>query len=115
MNKWMTALLAIALCLPALAFAQSSSSQQEKTPDQVRQEQANQAAMNNVQGMNTSPHHEMTGMVNEDGTRFTSGDTSYQVANPDSLKNYANQTVKVNFQLNTESNKIKIDKVNPSK
>src|SRR3954464_12784162 len=99
MNKWMTALLAIALCLPALAFAQSSSSQQdaqsgssqqEKTPDQVRQEQANQAAMNNVQGMNTSPHHEMTGMVNEDGTRFTSGDTSYQVANPDSLKNYAN-------------------------
>jgi hypothetical protein len=113
MNKWTTALLAIALCLPALAFAQNSS--QQETPDQVRQQQANQAAMNNVQGMNTSPHHEMTGMVNEDGTRFTSDNVSYQVANPGKLKNYANQNVTVKFQNDTESNKIKIDKVNPSK
>jgi hypothetical protein len=114
MNKSMTALLAIALCLPALAFAQSSSGQQS-TSDQVRQDQANQSAMNNMEGMNTSPHHEMTGMVNEDGTRFTSDNVSYQVANPNSLKNYANQTVTVKFQNETEKNKIKINKVNPSK
>jgi len=114
MNKWTTALLAIALCLPALAFAQDSS-QQQSNQDQVRQDQANQAAMNNMQGMNTSPHHEMTGMVNEDGTRFTSDNVSYQVSNPDKLKSYANQNVTVKFQNQTESNKIKITKVNPSK
>ena len=114
MNKWKTALLAIALSLPALAFAQTSNSQQE-TPDKVQQQQANQSAMNDVQGMNTAPHHEMTGMVNEDGTRFTSNDVSYMVANPHALKNYVNQTVTVKFQNDTENNKIKIDKVNPSK
>ena len=115
MNKWTTALLAIALCLPALAFAQSSSSQQQDSASQVQQQQANQAAMNNMQGMNTSPHHEMTGTVNEDGTRFMSDNVSYQVANPDKLKNYANQNVTVRFQNDTQNNKIKIDKVNPSK
>lgn len=113
MNKWTTALLAIALCLPALAFAQSSTDQQ--SADQAQQDRANQAAMNHSQGMNTSPHHEMTGMVNEDGTRFVSNDVSYQVANPDKLKNYANQNVTVKFQDETENNKIKITKVNPSK
>ena len=113
MTKWTTALLAIALCLPALAFAQDSSQQQSK--DQVQQQQANQAAMNTTQGMNTSPHHEMTGMVNEDGTRFTSDNVSYQVANPDKLKNYANQNVTVKFQSETENNKIKVTKVHPSK
>ena len=112
MNKWMTALLAIALCLPALAFAQDS---QQSDQDKARQDQANQAAMNSTQGMNTSPHHEMTGMVNEDGTRFTSDNVSYQVANPDKLKSYANQNVTVKFQNETENNKIKITKVNPSK
>ena len=114
MNKWTLALLAIALCLPALAFAQSSSSQQE-TPDQVRQQQANQAAMDHSQGMDTSPHHEMTGTVNEDGTHFTNGDTVYQVQNPGALKNYFNQNVTIKFQLSPDSNKIKITKVNPSK
>lgn len=108
MNKWTTALLAIALCLPALAFAQQDATQAQK-------DAANQAAMNSQQGMNTSPHHEMTGMVNEDGTRFTSDNVSYQVANPGKLKSYANQNVTVKFQNETEKNMIKITKVNPSK
>jgi Tfp pilus assembly protein PilV len=113
MNKFTTALLAIALSVPVLAFAQSSNGQD--TANQEQRQAANQSAMNQVDGMNTSPHHEMTGTVNEDGTRFTSNNVSYQVANPHALKKYENQNVTVKFQNDTESNKIKIDKVNPSK
>ena len=112
MNKVTTALLAIALSLPALAMAQSSSNSQDSS--QVKQEQANQAAMNNVDGMNTSAHKTMTGMVTDNGRRFTSDNVSYQVSNPGSLKNYDNQNVTVKVQFNTTKNTIKIDKVNPA-
>jgi hypothetical protein len=112
MNRITTALLAIALSVPALAMAQSSSSQQQDN-GQVQQEQSNQAAMNSVSGMNTSAHKTMTGMVTDNGKRFTSDNVSYQVSNPDSLKNYDNQNVTVNVQFNTTKNTIKVDKVNP--
>ena len=115
MNKVTTALLASALSVPALAMAQSSSSsQQQDNNAQVQQEQSNQAAMNSVSGMNTSAHKTMTGMVTDNGKRFTSDNVSYQVSNPDSLKSYDNQNVTVNVQFNTTKNTIKVDKVNPA-
>jgi hypothetical protein len=112
MNKIATALLAIALSVPVLAFAQSSSDQQDST--KAQQTQANQAAMNDVDGMNTAPHKTMTGMVSDNGTRFISDNVSYQVSNPDKLKNYDNQNVTVKVQFNTGKNTIRIDKVNPA-
>ncbi len=112
MSKITIALLAIALSVPALAFAQSSSNSQDST--QVQQEQANQAAMNNVDGMNTSAHKTMTGMVTDNGRRFTSDNVSYQVKNPDTLKNYDNQNVTVTVQFITSKNMIKVHKVTPA-
>src|ERR1700743_1005735 len=102
MNKLSTALLAIAWSVPALAFAQSSSDQQDTS--KAQQTQANQAAMNDVAGMNTAPHRTMTGMVTDNGTRFTSDNVSYQVSNPDKLKNYDNQNGTVKVQVNTSKN-----------
>ncbi len=113
MTKVTTALLAIALSVPAVAFAQSSSPQ-DNSQQQVQQEQANQAAANHTNGMNTSPHQMLTGTVSNGGKTFTSSDTAYQVSNPDSLKNYDGQTVSVKFQFNSENNTIRINKVQPA-
>lgn len=113
MNKVTMALLAIALSIPALAMAQSSNDQQNGK--QMQQTEANQAAMDNVDGMNTSAHRTMTGTVSDNGKRFTSDNVSYQVSNPNSLKNYENQNVTVKVQFNTTNNTIKVDKVNPAK
>lgn len=109
MNKILTGLLALALFTPALALAQND---QQQNSDAQRAQQ-NQAAENQVNGSNTSPHQMMTGMVSDNGNSFTSNNTKYQVSNPDALKNYNNQTVTVKYQFNTESNSIKINKVNP--
>jgi hypothetical protein len=124
-----TALLAIALSVPAVAMAQSttqdnsaqSTSQQDsmqtsQSNTQADQAKQNQAAETQMNGMNTSPHQTMTGMVSADGKTFTTSDNKvYQVSNPGSLKDYANQNVTVKAQFNTDSNSIKINKVNPSK
>jgi hypothetical protein len=53
-------------------------------------------------------------MVSDNGTRFISDNVSYQVSNPDKLKNYDNQNVTVKVQFNTSKNTIRIDKVNPA-
>lgn len=108
MNKITTALLAIALSIPVLALAQN-----DQQDNHAKQQEANQAAMNNVAGMNTSPNHTMTGMVSDNGKRFVSNNVSYKVSNPDSLKSYENQNVTVKFQFNTGNNTIRVDKVNP--
>jgi hypothetical protein len=112
MTKVTTALLAIALSVPAVAIAQSSG-QQDNSQPQVQQEQANQAASDQMNGMDTSPHQMLTGVVSNGGKTFTSNDTAYQVANSDMLKNYDGQTVSVKFQFNPEKNTIKINKVQP--
>ncbi len=114
MTKITTALLAIALSVPVAGFAQSSMSQQNQSAAHAQQQEANQAASNDMNGMNTSPHQMMTGMVNADGKTITGTDnTVYQVSNPNSLKNYVGQNVSVKYQFNTENNSIKITKVNP--
>ncbi len=114
MTKVMTALLALvalALFVPAMALAQNTN--QPDTNAQAQQQEANQAAMNQVDGFNTSPHHEMIGTVSDNGRKFTSNNTTWSVSNPGALKNYDNQNVTVKFQFNTGNNTIKVDKVNP--
>lgn len=109
MTKLMTALIALALFVPALAFAQNTN--QPDNRKQAQQQENNQAAMDQVQGTDTSPVHEMKGMVGDNGKTFTSHNTVWTVSNPDALKSYDNQNVTVKFWFNTGNNTIKINKV----
>ncbi len=109
MTKFLTGLLALALFVPAIAIAQDKS--QPDTASQAQRQEANQAAADNVNGVDTSPHHTMTGMVSEGGTMFTSNNTTWHVSNPSALKSYDNQNVTVKFQFNTDNNTIKVNKV----
>jgi len=113
MKKFIIALLAMALSATTLALAQDNS--QQNSNQKLQQDQANQSAENSVNGMNTSPHHTMTGIVSDNGRTLTSNDTAYRVSNPGTLKSYDNQQVTVKFQFNTEKNSIKINKVESGK
>jgi len=106
--KFIIALLATALILPAMAFAQNNNDQQAQHHEQQEQ---NQAAQVNMMGGSTQPEHHMTGMVTEGGKRFVSDNTSYLIANPHMLQKYDNQTVSVIFQFDASSNKLHIMKV----
>jgi len=111
MTKFVMLLLALALCVPAIGLAQGQNNGQQSSNSQMQQQSANQAAQNQVDGMNTSPHHTMSGMVSDGGKKFTSNNTTWEVSNPHALKNYNGQNVTVKYQLNSERNTIKIDKV----
>jgi len=109
MTKFLTALLALALVVPALAMAQDKN--QADTQSQAERQAANQAAADQVNGVDTSPNHTMTGMVSQGGKMFTSNNTTWTVSNPGALRNYDNQNVTVKFQFNTDNNTIRINKV----
>jgi len=108
MNKITTALLALALSVPAVVFAQSDTQDSSKA---ARQQQ-NQAAEENQNGVSTQPIHKMTGMVSNGGMTFTSDNTAYRVSNPDKLKGYDNQNVTVEYQYSPDHNNIKVQSVN---
>jgi hypothetical protein len=108
MKKLIPALLALALSIPVLAFAQASTQEDKNT-----QAQQNQAAQVDSMGGTTLPSHTMTGTVSNAGSNFTSGDKTYMVSNPKSLKNYSDQSVTVVFKYDADNNKIRIVKVNP--
>ncbi len=108
MTKAMIALLALALVVPAMAFAQSSS--QSDTQNKAQQQEANEAAQAQVTGTDTSPHHTMTGTVGDNGNTLTSNNTVWHVSNPDTLKSYNNQDVTVRYQFN-QNNSLKVTKV----
>jgi len=101
MTKVLTAFLGLALLLPAIAIAQESAHEQNQ---KAMQQQQNQAAETNEMGATTTPQHKMTGMVSNDGKTLTSGNTSYVVNNPKSLKKYDNQNVSVVYQFNPNNN-----------
>jgi hypothetical protein len=107
MNKLMIALLGLALAVPVMAVAQSSQSNDQQAQRHEQQEQI-QAAEVNDNGSSTLPVHHMTGMVSQNGERFTSDNTEYAVANPHMLKKYNGQTVSVKFDFNTQTNQIHI-------
>ncbi len=113
MKTLITACLALALSVPVMAFAQNT--QQENQQDQKEmQQQANQAAQVNETGQTTDPEHHMMGMVQDNGKRLVSGNTSYLVGNPHALKNYNNQNVDVKFVFDTSRNTIHIQSVKPA-
>jgi hypothetical protein len=106
MKKGMIVLLGLALSLPAMVFAQSSQSDDQS--QKMQQNQANQASQIDETGVNTASVKHMTGMVSENGKRFTSDNTAYLVGNPKSLQKYDGQTVSVKFQFDPEKNQIHV-------
>jgi len=114
MNKLMTAFLGMALCVPALAFAQSQdTSQQDQQNSQMQQHQANTAASAQANGVTTQPKQTVMGMVSDNGKYLTVGDTKYQVGNPHSLQKYDNQNVSVTYQFDANNNTIHVLHVKP--
>jgi len=112
MQKLITALLALLLLIPALAFGQYSQSPQQD--DKNAQAQRNESAQDDQIGNGTQPRHTMSGMVSNGGLNLTSNDRVYTLDNPDSLKSHDNQSVTVEFLFNTDRNKIHVTKVNPT-
>lgn len=113
MRKLMTALFAMVLAVPLLAFAQSSQSQDQPADQQMQdqkntQAQENQASSINETGQTTMPRHSMTGMVSNGGKSFTSDNKTYVVENPKKLKSYDNQNVSIELKFDTERNTIHV-------
>jgi hypothetical protein len=109
MKKLMTVVLAGAMTIPAMAFAQSAQQDDAK----ASQDHANQSAEVAQMGSSTLPQHTMAGMVSNHGKTFTSDNKEYIVNNPGSLKSYDNQSVSVKYQFNADNNKIHIVSVSP--
>jgi type II secretory pathway pseudopilin PulG len=117
MKKIMLALLVFALSIPAIAFAQSSTQDQQTQQNQAQQEsqaQQNQAAARNEVGTDTFPKHTMSGMVSNDGRTLTSDNKSFQISNPNSLKGHDGQTVTVQYVIDPDRNTLKVLSVSPS-
>lgn len=114
MQKLTTALLALALSIPVMAFAQDgqNSGSSDQQAQRHEQQEQNQSAGDTMVGANTQPMHHMMGMVGDDGKSFTSDNKVYQVANPGALKKYNGQNVDIKFQFNSETNKIHVSSVN---
>ena len=135
----MLSLLAIALALPSLMFAQSSTTQQPGQPDpstaqqsppanpgmaqppdqngqatqpeasEPGQMQSNQAGTG-ADGMNSQSAQTLTGTISVDGKTLTSNGTTYNISNPNSVKAYANQPVSVEYEMDT-NNSIRVTKL----
>lgn len=114
MKKMMLALLAMTLSIPAIAFAQNSTQDQQDQAQRQTQAQQNQAAQVSQEGMTTMPRQAMSGVVSNNGKTLTSDNKSYQVSNANSLRRYDGQTVSVQYVMNTEKNTIRILSVSPS-
>lgn len=113
MQKLMTALFAMVLALPMLAFAQSGMQDQTQDQQKAAQQQDNQASAINTTGQTTMPQHSMTGMVGDGGKSFTSDNKTYVVENPKKLAKYDNQSVSIELKFDTEKNTIRVLSVTP--
>ncbi len=100
MKKMMAVLLGVALSVPAIAFAQNTQQPNGKH----EQQEANQAAQENMTGGSAQPQHTMSGMVSNGGRTLTSNNTGYVVNNPNALKDHDNQSVTVTFLFDTDNN-----------
>ena len=122
------AVLAIALAVPTLTLAQSSTTQPPSQanpsmtqPDQNNQSaqpeasepaqsQTGQAAGSGVNGMNSQVGQTLTGTISADGKTLTSSDKTYTISNPNSVRSYANQPITVEYEMDT-NNSIRITKI----
>jgi hypothetical protein len=115
-TKIVSILLAVGLCIPAIAAAQNTQTQNsDQQAQRHEQQEQNQAAAANMTGGSMQNQHHMTGKVIEDGKRFVSDNTSYPIANPKALKKYDNQTVSIEFWFETSTNQLHVTKVSPAK
>jgi hypothetical protein len=109
MRKIMTALFAMTLMIPMLAFAQEGQTQKEQQQYQKNtQADENQSAAISENGGTTMPRHQMTGMVSNDGKNITSDNTTYVVNNPKELAKYDNQNVTAKFVFDTDTNTLHV-------
>lgn len=104
MNKVTTVLLAIALSIPVLAFAQNTHQENKR----LQQQEDNQAADVNMTGGSMQVPHHVTGIVSDNGKNLTVGNITYVVDNPNKLKSYDGKTVAVKFQFHTSDNTLHI-------
>lgn len=115
MRKIITALFAMTLMIPMLAFAQNGQMQNEQQQDQKNmQADENQAAGISENGGTAMPSHQMTGTVSNEGKNFTSNNTTFVVNNPKALKKYDNQNVTAKFVFDTDTNTLHILSVTPA-
>jgi hypothetical protein len=115
-TKMVIVLLAAVLCIPAIVAAQNTQTQStDQQAQRHEQQEQNQAASANMNGQSMQNQHHMTGKVIEEGKRFVSDNTSYQVANPKALKKYDNQTVSIEFRFETSTNQLHVTKVSQDK
>lgn len=104
MKKVTIALLAIALSIPVLAFAQNTHQGNKR----LQQKEDNQAADVNMMGESMQVPHHMTGKVSDNGKNLTVGNTTWVVDNPNELKNYDGKMVSVKFQFHTSDNTLHV-------
>ena len=122
------AVLAIALAVPSVTLAQSSSTAppsqanpgMTQPPDQAAppaqpeasepaQSQSDQAAGSSANGMN-SQNQTLTGTISADGKTLTCNNATYTISNASSVKPYAGQPVKVEYEMDT-NNSIRVTKL----
>lgn len=136
------AVLAIALAVPTMTLAQSSTTQPpaqenptmtqppaqanpsmtqpdqnsqaaQPSANQPQQMPSNQTAGTAVNGTNPEAAQTMSGTLSADGKTFTSNGTTYNISNPNSVKAYANQPISVEYEMDT-NNSIRITKIIPT-
>lgn len=120
------AVLAIALAVPAVTFAQttttpptaanpnmtqpSDANTQPAQPStgQPAQSQSDRAgsSANDVNSQNQT----LTGTISADGKTLTCSDKTYTISNPNSVKAYANQPISVEYEMDTNDS-IRITKI----
>lgn len=123
------AVLAIALAVPTLTLAQSSTTQPPATPanpsmtqppdqnsqsaqpeaSEPTQSQSEQAAGSGANGMN-SQNQTLSGTISADGKTLTCSDKTYTISNPNSVKAYANQPITVEYEMDA-NNSIRVTKI----
>jgi hypothetical protein len=120
-------LLLIALAVPSVMLAQSTTTQSPQAnpsmaqpPDQngqtaqpeatePAQTQSDQAAGTSANGM--SPQAQtLSGTISPDGKTLTCSNATYNISNPASVKAYAGQPVSVEYEMDT-NNSIKVTKI----
>jgi hypothetical protein len=126
MTRIVTAILALALAFALPALAQSTappsptnptmgqqpdqSTSQPTQPPNATQPPSNQAGATSSYGANTQTNQHLSGTISSNGKTFTSSNGTYNISNASDAKEFANQPVTVEYEMDG-SNTIRITKV----
>ena len=110
MKKVMLGLVALALSLPVMSRAQSSTSESDQAKQNDQSRQSDQATQSQGKG-----NQKLSGTVSKDDKTFTNDADSktYQVDNPDALKGQEGQHVGLIVHVDPDNNVIHIIQVAP--